>query len=153
MEFTDDAGGGGGQFTINGLEIDLDELDALERKVADKRQRQQQTSDPSNQSSEAATSTAAAEAPDYLDEYLERLQISRDSEPTKTDTLPSTSSSSVTSCIVPKPPSTANDSVSSRVIFLRLLLMFMSIMSMAKLLNKNYDGNDLLATKLLDLCF
>lgn len=80
--------------------------------------RQQEEEEEERKTGEQGTDT-----PDYLDEYLERLRISRDHEHT------------------PPPADGDGQQQVSRFSFFRLLLLFMSIMSMAKLLNKNHDGN------------
>lgn len=117
-------------FHINGLEIDLDELDALERKVAEKRRTREQ------ELKTTSSATVEEEGPDYLDEYLERLQISREDE--KKDKETGTEAVDV----VGTTPSGSDGGpvVVSRYSFLRLLLLFMSIVSMAKLLNYGNGG-------------
>lgn len=92
-----------GRFNINGLEIDLDELEAFERQVADKKKRPEKSEGERTEE----------DGPDYLDEYLERLQINEeDAKAKEVEEKP------------PQPP----------ISFVRLLLMFMSLVSMAKLL-------------------
>lgn len=107
-----------GRFSINGLEIDLDELDAFECRLAQKRCQSQQP-----HPADAGSSSGV----DYLDEYLERLQVKDKDEETEDK-----SSQPVTS-IVPEP--------NRQYTFLQLLLMFMSLVSMAKLLKLQFNGN------------
>lgn len=126
-------------FHINGLEIDLDELDALERKVAEKRrtrEREQELKKTEEGITIITTGAKEDEGPDYLDEYLERLQISREDE--KKDKETGTEAVDV----VGTTPSGSDGGpvVVSRYSFLRLLLLFMSIVSMAKLLNYGNGG-------------
>lgn len=106
-------------FNINGLEIDLDELDAFERKVAEKKGQQM-----------VGTFTPA-DAPDYLDEYLERLQISRQEDETKEADKNKNNNINNENSVDMVP---LQDQPVSRYSFIRLLLLFMSLVSMAKLL-------------------
>lgn len=107
-------------FNINGLEIDLDELDAFERKVAEKKGQQM------------VGTTTPAEAPDYLDEYLERLQISRQEETDESKKAEKDKNNINNENSVDTVP--LEDQPVSRYSFIRLLLLFMSLVSMAKLL-------------------
>lgn len=132
---TDDQSAEQGQFNINGLEIDLAELDAFECKLKEKRSQLPQKSDSANDDESAQV--------DYLDEYLQRLQLTtaaREEEESRCNGGevtrigdPAVAGGGDQQEMEPKP-------VLKRYSFLQLLLMFMSIMSIAKLLNQRY-GN------------
>lgn len=125
----DDDGEKPGRFSINGLEIDLDELDAFECRLAQKRGQRQPPSPPAEADAESSSGV------DYLDEYLERLQV-QDKDEEREDK----SSPPVTS-IVPLTSSANGPEPIRRYTFLQLLLVFMSLVSMAKLLKFKLDGN------------
>lgn len=107
-----------GRFSINGLEIDLLELEALEQRVANKRQLVK-LKEQEEATSQSSSKEIADTEPDYLDAYLERLQLN-DRQQSETVV--------VESKLPPKKP----------LSLFQLLVMFMSIVSIAKLL---YYGN------------
>lgn len=113
----------------------MDELDAFERKVAEKKGQQMVGPD------------TPAEAPDYLDEYLERLQISRQEETDESKEAEKNKNNINNDNSEDKVP--LEDQPVSRYSFIRLLLLFMSLVSMAKLLKygnwpktRNHNNNN-----------
>lgn len=110
----------------------MDELDAFERSVAEKRQQQPTVAKTTTSTSTTSSSTG----PDYLDEYLERLQINDNNNNKSCSSNRSSRDTEeeqqVAEMALPPP----------RYSFLRLLLLFMSIMSMAQLLRQQgHNGN------------
>lgn len=111
-----------GRFSINGLDIDLVELAELERRVACKRQ----LVEPAATSSSSPDGATGNET-DYLDVYLEQMQLN-DTHPRLEDVATADSQSTGVGRPQAKKP----------LGFFQLLFMFMSIVSIAKLL---YYGN------------